>query len=45
MIVFGFVKGLCFGIEYDEHEDIGFVINLDLGIFRVTWYRDLEEVE
>jgi hypothetical protein len=43
MIVFNWIKGCSVGIEYDEHDDIGFVINLDLGFFRFTWYRDLEE--
>jgi hypothetical protein len=43
MFTFQFIKGLSVGLEYVEAEEIGFVVNVDLGIFRVTWYRDLIE--
>lgn len=42
MFTFKFITGLSVGLEYFEHEVIGFGVNLDLGIFRVTWYRDIE---
>jgi hypothetical protein len=40
---FQFIKGLSVGLEYVEAEEMGFVVNMDLGTLRVTWYRDLIE--
>jgi hypothetical protein len=37
------IKGLSVGLEYADTEEVGFIVNLDLGILRVTWYRDLVE--
>lgn len=45
MITIQGIKGLCIGLEFDETEEWGFIINLDLGFFRVTWFKDLERVE
>jgi hypothetical protein len=42
MISFNFIHGLSVGLEYSDTEDLGFIVNLDLGIFRLTWFRDLE---
>lgn len=35
------IKGLSVGLEYVDTEKMGFIVNMDLGIFRITWYRDL----
>jgi hypothetical protein len=35
------IYGLSVGLEYMDTEEVGFIVNLDLGILRVTWYRDL----
>jgi hypothetical protein len=43
MIGFSLITGVAFGLEYFQDEEIGFGINLDLGIFRFTWFRDIEE--
>lgn len=45
MIVIRLIKGVSVGLEYDDDEDIGFFVNVDLGVFRVTWYKNLEVVE
>ena len=45
MLVFQFIKGLSLGLEYVEHEEMGFIVNLDFGIIRCTWYRDLIELD
>lgn len=45
MIAFQFIRGLSVGIEYLDDEDMGFIVNCDLGIIRITWYRDMDEVE
>lgn len=42
MITFGWIQGLCFGLEYTEDEDLGFILCLDLGLIRVVWYKDME---
>lgn len=42
MFVFQWIKGIACGLEYFEHEEFGFGVNLDLGILRCTWYRDIE---
>lgn len=39
------IYGLSFGLEYDEREEIGFLINVDLGLLRITWFRDIEPEE
>lgn len=36
------IKGFSVGIEYDEREDFGFIINCDLGLLRFTWFKDLD---
>lgn len=41
MLVFDWVRGLSVGLEYVDSEDLGFIVNLDLGLLRITWYRDL----
>lgn len=41
VIVFDWVRGLSVGLEYVDSEDLGFIVNLDLGLLRITWYRDL----
>jgi len=41
MFQFSFIKGISLGIEYDDHPDLGFAINCDLGIFRVTFFKDI----
>lgn len=42
--VFAFmpIKGFSVGLEYFDHEVLGFGINMDIGIFRATWYKDVE---
>lgn len=42
---FQWIKGLAFGLEYADIEELGFVINIDLGIFRATFYADVEPEE
>lgn len=47
-ITLGLVKGLMFGIEYDEMDDGVFYVVLDLGIFRFCYYKappDYQEEE
>lgn len=39
------IHGLSVGLEYVDTEELGFIVNLDLGIVRFTWYRDLEDDE
>jgi len=39
MLAFSFILGVAFGLEYFDSEDMGFGINLDLGIFRFTWFQ------
>lgn len=39
---FSFIKGLSLGLEYDNHPQLGFVVNCDLGILRVTYFADIE---
>lgn len=41
MLVYQFIKGLAVGLEYVDDEDLGFIVNADLGVVRFTWYRDL----
>jgi len=41
MLVFQFISGFSIGLEYAEREDVGFLVNCDLGFFRLTWYRDV----
>lgn len=45
MIQIQIIKGLSLGMEYVDHEEYGFVINIDLGVFRVTWYKDIVPME
>ncbi len=45
MITFGFIQGLCFGLEYTQDEELGFIICLDLGLFRIVYYKDMVEDE
>lgn len=45
MITFQWIQGLTFGLEYAETEDLGFMLCLDLGLFRFIWYKDLIEEE
>lgn len=40
-----FIHGLSVGMEYVDDEDLGFILNCDLGILRITWYKDMDEVE
>lgn len=42
MITMMLIRGLSFGLEYFDRDDYGFGINVDLGLLRVTWYRDVE---
>lgn len=42
MITAGRINGLCFGLEYSEDEELGFIVNLDLGVFRILWFKDVE---
>jgi hypothetical protein len=35
------IHGLSFGLEYFDRDDIGFGINIDAGILRLTWYKDI----
>jgi hypothetical protein len=44
MILFQFIHGLAFGIEYVEDERMGFIGCLDLGVLRILWYKDVVEV-
>jgi len=41
LITFGWIQGLCFGLEYTEDDDLGFILCLDLGVLRVVWYKDV----
>ena len=41
MIQIGGIFGFSVGIEYFDDEQFGFGINLDLGILRITWFRDV----
>lgn len=43
MIVVNPIWGIGVGLEYLEDEDFGFIVILDLGILRITWYKDLIE--
>lgn len=43
MFQFGLIKGFSVGLEYDDHEVFGFVVNCDVGIFRFTWFKDITE--
>jgi hypothetical protein len=43
MLGISMIHGLSVGIEYFDDEQAGFGVNLDLGIFRFTWFRDLIE--
>ena len=45
MLVFAPIYGLSVGLEYVDTEDLGLIINLDLGFLRITWYKDVEEDE
>ncbi len=45
MIAYQLIQGLSVGMEYVDDEDLGFIVNMDLGILRITWYKDMEEVE
>ena len=40
MLSIGPIYGIAFGLEYLDDEDLGFIINVDLGIIRFTWYKD-----
>jgi hypothetical protein len=42
MLTFGWIQGLCFGLEYTEDEELGFILCLDLGLIRMVWYKDME---
>ena len=42
MIVINLIKGLSFGFEYVDHEEYGFIVNLDLGILRFQYFKDIE---
>lgn len=42
MFQFSFIKGVSLGLEYDNHPQLGFVVNCDLGILRVTYFADIE---
>jgi hypothetical protein len=37
------IHGFSVGLEYFDREEYGFGINCDLGIFRITWYKDLTD--
>jgi hypothetical protein len=39
------IKGVSIGLEYFDREDLGFGINADLGVLRVTWYKDVRIIE
>jgi hypothetical protein len=41
MIVFQMIKGLAVGIEYEDDEELGFILNADLGFFRITWFKNI----
>ena len=43
MLALSFIKGIAVGLEYFDDEDMGFGINMDLGIFRLTWFRGFYE--
>lgn len=45
MIVCQFIKGFSVGIEYYDDEDAGFLVNADLGLIRITWYKDLDPTD
>lgn len=45
MVAFMPIKGLSFGLEYFDHAVFGFGVNLDLGILRCTWYKDVEMMD
>lgn len=45
MLQFGFIKRLSLGIEYDNHPDLGFIVNIDVGFLRVTYFAELVEME
>jgi hypothetical protein len=40
-VTFTLIKGVSCGLEYFDHSLFGFGVNLDLGIFRLTWYKDV----
>ena len=42
MLVISLIQGLAVGLEYFSDEEMGFGINLDLGIIRFTYYFDIE---
>lgn len=39
------IKGFSVGLEFDEREDFGFLVNCDLGLIRITWFKDLAPEE
>jgi hypothetical protein len=39
------IKGLDFGLEYHESEELGMTIILSLGILRIFWYKDVIGIE
>jgi hypothetical protein len=43
MLQFSLIKGLSFGIEYDDHPVFGFVINMDVAFLRCTYFASLVE--
>lgn len=45
MFTIQLITGLSVGFEYLDDEELGFIINIDLGILRITWYKDIEEFE
>lgn len=45
MFDFQRINGLSLGIEYVETEEMGFILCIDLGLFRILWYKDMVEEE
>jgi hypothetical protein len=43
MLQFSFIKGLSFGIEYDDHPIFGFIVNVDAAFLRCTYFHDIVE--
>ena len=45
MITWQLIKGASVGLEYFDNETLGFGVNADIGLLRVTWYKDIELVD
>ena len=45
MFAFMLIHGFSVGLEYFDRDEYGFGVNADLGILRVTWYKDIRPMD